>query len=317
MFQLKENVSQQTISEREHHITAKVNARLRQIKNLFLLGNNELPKVAIYTFVIKSKLGKILHPNFVCSLLSDLFGIQSRAGCQCAAMYGQKVLGIDLHLSREYKDALMSGQELLRMGFTRVNFNYFFSDEDIDYILDAIEFVCEFGWLFLPHYTFDKDSGVWVNRSESEQKQRSWLGAIDYSSGAIQYQNSSDPTLRGSFPFFVGEGASKPLKSYVEQAKEILAKTVEEYKMIYGKSTVDQTLLIQDDFKKLIWFLFPSEVLPLILQFKYQSPLKYEKVEEFCKLLKSQSEEDWNTPFQPRDYNQFTHKFFFSKEYAE
>jgi len=87
--------------------------------------------------------------------------------------------------------------------------------------------------------------------------------------------------------------------------------------MIYGKSTVDQTLLIQDDFQKLIWFLFPSEVLPLILQFKYQSPLKYDKVEEFCKMLKSQSEEEWKTPFQPRDYNLHTHKFFFSKEYAE
>jgi selenocysteine lyase/cysteine desulfurase len=36
----------------------------------------------------------------------------------------------------------MSGQELLRMGFTRVNFNYFLTDEDVDYILDAIEFVC-------------------------------------------------------------------------------------------------------------------------------------------------------------------------------
>jgi len=131
-------------------------------------------------------------------------------------MYGQKVLGIDLHLSREYKDALMNGQELLRMGFTRVNFNYFFSDEDIDYILDAIEFVCEYGWLFLPHYTFSKDTGVWVNRSESEQKQRAWLGAIDYSSGSIGYQNSSDESLRGTFPFFVGKNASKDLSFYLK-----------------------------------------------------------------------------------------------------
>ena len=56
-------------------------------------------------------------------------------------MYGQKLLGIDLRLSREFKEALMSGQELLRMGFTRVNFNYFLTDEDVNYILDAIEFI--------------------------------------------------------------------------------------------------------------------------------------------------------------------------------
>jgi hypothetical protein len=70
-----------TIVEKDKAINEKVLGRLNGISNLFLLGNNHLPKVPIYTFVIKSKFGKILHPNFVCSLLSDLFGIQSRAGC--------------------------------------------------------------------------------------------------------------------------------------------------------------------------------------------------------------------------------------------
>ena len=28
-----------------------------------------------------------LHPRFVATLLNDLFGIQSRAGCSCAALY--------------------------------------------------------------------------------------------------------------------------------------------------------------------------------------------------------------------------------------
>jgi selenocysteine lyase/cysteine desulfurase len=75
----------------------------------------------------------------------------------CSAIYGQKILGIDLKLSREYKEALMNGQELLRMGFSRINFNYYISEEEIDYILDAIEFICDYGWLFLPHYKFDID----------------------------------------------------------------------------------------------------------------------------------------------------------------
>lgn len=40
-------------------------------------------------------------------------------------MYGQKILGIDLALSRRYKEALYEGHELLRMGYTRFNLNYF------------------------------------------------------------------------------------------------------------------------------------------------------------------------------------------------
>ena len=83
-------------------------------------------------------------------------------------MYGQKLLGIDLKYSRELKESLMGGHELLRIGYTRVNFNYFISEEEVDYILDAIEFITQFGWMFLPHYKFDIDVGSWVNRDEHE-----------------------------------------------------------------------------------------------------------------------------------------------------
>ncbi len=41
---------------------------------------------------------------------------------------------------------------MLRLGYTRVNLNFFIPDEEIDYILSAIEFVANFGWMFLPHY---------------------------------------------------------------------------------------------------------------------------------------------------------------------
>ena len=54
------------------------------------------------------------------------------------------------------------------MGYTRFNLNYFQTEAEIDYVLWALEFVCEFGWMFLPNYKFDIDSGVWVARDEAE-----------------------------------------------------------------------------------------------------------------------------------------------------
>lgn len=133
----------------------------------------------------------------------------------------------------------MSGNELLRIGFTRVNFNYFITDSEVEYICNAIKFIAEFGWMLLPHYKFNQDDGVWVNRDEQEQKQRSWLGEIDYSSGSMQYLKSTDPGLRGEFPFFMEKGCVRPLQDYFEEAKTCLVKTVEQYKNIYGKSVVD------------------------------------------------------------------------------
>ncbi len=85
---MKESIGAQTIHEKEIFINKRVLDRLLKLENLFLLGNNNLPKVSIFSFVIKSKKGKILHSNFVTQLLNDLFGIQSRAGCMCSAIYG-------------------------------------------------------------------------------------------------------------------------------------------------------------------------------------------------------------------------------------
>jgi selenocysteine lyase/cysteine desulfurase len=167
-FDLKENVGETTIRDREHRQQKKTIDRLLNIKNLVLLGNNNLPKVNIFSFLIRSRFGKLLHPNFVTSLLNDLFGIQTRAGCSCASMFGQKLLGIDLLLSRRYKDALFDGNELMRVGYVRFNVPYFFNDADVDFLLDAIEFVAEFGWLFLPSYKFDYDTGIWKSREEKE-----------------------------------------------------------------------------------------------------------------------------------------------------
>ncbi len=45
-----------------------------------LLGDPDLPRVATLSFLVKhSKSGLFLHQNFVCALLSDLFGLQCRA----------------------------------------------------------------------------------------------------------------------------------------------------------------------------------------------------------------------------------------------
>lgn len=69
----------------------------------------------------------------------------------------------------------------MRMGYTRINFPYFFAESEIDYVVSAIEFVCQFGWMFLPSYKFDTDLGIWVNRDEKEYQHRNWLGQVDYS----------------------------------------------------------------------------------------------------------------------------------------
>lgn len=63
------------------------------------------------------------------------------------------------------------------------------NDEDVDYIIKAIAFISDYGWMFLPHYQFEPETGFWVNRNEKEIRVRSWLGKIDYSYGNMLYSD--------------------------------------------------------------------------------------------------------------------------------
>lgn len=121
-----------------------------------------------------------MHPNFVGSLLNDLFGIQSRSGCACAGPYAQYLLGIDYELSKEIEECLVQDEridrhhlrirvesstaECIRPGFTRLNFPYFMNESRIDFVLNAIEFMCQHAWRFLPQYVFNLETGEFRHR---------------------------------------------------------------------------------------------------------------------------------------------------------
>jgi selenocysteine lyase/cysteine desulfurase len=90
-----------------------------------------------------------LHYNFVCALLNDLFGVQARGGCACAGPYGQALLGIDSAASEKFEAQLVEAKEIVRPGFVRVSFPYFFNDAMVDYVVNAVLLVADHGWRML------------------------------------------------------------------------------------------------------------------------------------------------------------------------
>lgn len=175
----------------EDRTVNKVMERFTKIPNLLLLGNNKLSKVPIFSFVISTKEGKMLNPQIVTCLFNDLFGIQTRSGCACAAMYGAALLQIDSQMQQMFKEATISGNDVLKPGFTRLNFIYFFTDEEIDYVLWATEFICMFGWMFLPKYKLNLEKKSWFWKG-SEDPGIVNLDDIDYSSGVLQKKHNSN-----------------------------------------------------------------------------------------------------------------------------
>ncbi len=160
VFKLQQDVGTDEIERREHELVNRAIERLSRCDNLEILGPVDVPRLSILSLRFKHG-DKDLHYGFVVSLFNDLFGIQVRGGCSCAGPYGHSLLGMNMRYSRAIEAQIAAGHMILRPGWVRLNFNYFISEAEFDYLLSAIELVAEHGWRLLPHYSFDAERGVW------------------------------------------------------------------------------------------------------------------------------------------------------------
>src|SRR2546421_6914966 len=163
VFQLKQAVGTEEIRRREESFIRRAIERWGRHPDLEILGNPELDRLSIVSFVVRHQ-DRYLHHNFIVALLNDLFGIQSRGGCSCAGPYGHRLLGIDLDRSHEFEREISRGREGIRPGWVRVNFNYFISETVFDFILAAVDLAAAEGWRLLPDYRFDPLTGLWTHR---------------------------------------------------------------------------------------------------------------------------------------------------------
>jgi selenocysteine lyase/cysteine desulfurase len=164
VFRLKDEVGVDEIRKREESFVRRAIAYWGEVPEISILGNPLAERLSIVSFVIRYGDGH-LHHNFVVAVLNDLFGIQSRGGCSCAGPYGHRLLGIDLDASHRFEEAVARGCELIKPGWARVNFNYFISEEEFEYILKAVELIARRGWRLLPQYRYDAATARWVHRS--------------------------------------------------------------------------------------------------------------------------------------------------------
>ncbi|HBW84318.1 MAG TPA: aminotransferase [Gammaproteobacteria bacterium] len=160
VFKLKQEVGAYRIERMEKdHIRYALDS-WQKCRGIEVLGNLKADRLAIASFRIKHG-DRDLHYGFVVALLNDLFGIQARGGCSCAGPYGHALLNMGVSYSRKLEKAISEGLMILRPGWVRLNFNYFFAQETVDYLVQAVMLIAEHGWRLLPYYHYAEDSGTW------------------------------------------------------------------------------------------------------------------------------------------------------------
>jgi selenocysteine lyase/cysteine desulfurase len=187
VFQIKQAVGHDVIEQYESNYVAQALGRWGNHPNIEIMGNPD-PKrrIGIVSFNLKGPGGRYYHPRFITTLLDDLFGIQSRAGCSCAGPYGHKLLGIDDEKAQEFRAVIAEGHCGIKPGWCRVGFHYLFDEAEVEYLLEAVEFIADNGYKYLPLYRFDSATGLWTH------KQPQTL-SVELSLGAALISHSVEP----------------------------------------------------------------------------------------------------------------------------
>lgn len=156
-FKLQQSIGFDTIQEKEEKLVEIALSRWKETPNLSLLGNLTLPRLAIFSFNIKG-----LSYGLVVALLNDLFGIQARGGCSCAGPYAHDLLSISEDQSLQIEEKLLQGQQSVRPGWVRLNLHYLMDSESINYILEAVNLVAQYGHNLAKSYVYDDRKNLWL-----------------------------------------------------------------------------------------------------------------------------------------------------------
>lgn len=284
VLHLKQCTGVSWIEQEEKKISLFVEKRLIRHPKIVLLGRGtdaeegqvKGPSLPIFSFLIRAG-ARFFHHNFVCALLNDLFGIQSRGGCACAGPFGLSLLGISNVDIASIESALLDKHEILRPGFSRISFPYWMTDAEIDYILSAVEFVADYGHLFIPHYRYNPKTSEWAHTTRLTRfPERKWLSNFKLNSGSYttslvdnksEDANASDsvePLLSSALEVLKNSWNVTREEDLYQQVNQAVAMELEKAKKIFEKKKFGSAIAIDADlvaFEGIRWFFLSADIL--------------------------------------------------------
>jgi selenocysteine lyase/cysteine desulfurase len=135
-IKLKEEMGIASIRGREAEMVGRLMERLTSMAGVEVLAADHRERLGVVSFIVEG-----MHYNSVAKLLNDRFGIQARGGCSCAGTYGHYLLCIDRMRSEAIREALLRGEIQSKPGWVRLSLHPTMTDDEIDYIADAVEMV--------------------------------------------------------------------------------------------------------------------------------------------------------------------------------
>jgi selenocysteine lyase/cysteine desulfurase len=162
-IKLKEKMDCKKIVAREKELLPKALKRFKEIPKIHLLANNISERLGIISFYVED-----IHFNLMVKLLNDRFGIQMRGGCSCAGTYGHYLLHIDPTRSKRITNMLDHQDLSEKPGWVRFSLHPTMTDNELDFIMDAIEKIVLNINEYRKDYTYNHESNEFRHVTETE-----------------------------------------------------------------------------------------------------------------------------------------------------
>ncbi|MCF8259510.1 MAG: aminotransferase class V-fold PLP-dependent enzyme [Melioribacteraceae bacterium] len=159
-IRLKEEMGVSNILKREEELLEIALPALRSISKIHILANEMDSRLGILSFYVED-----IHYNLIVKLLNDKFGIQVRGGCSCAGTYGHYLLHVDPTRSKTITDKINKGDLSEKPGWIRLSLHPTMTNEELKYILNAIEEVSEIASVWEQDYTYSSKTNEYYHKS--------------------------------------------------------------------------------------------------------------------------------------------------------
>ncbi len=164
-FIVKDAIGEHAMTERNDALAKRAFSAWEDVDQLEILGLTGPARLPIFSFRVKNGKGGYVHQQLVTRMLSDRFGIQARGGCACAGPYVHRLLSIDDDQSEAIRKAILSGDEIMKPGFIRLNFSVLLSDDKVGFILDSVAQIATDASNFEPDYDFVPSRAIFFPRA--------------------------------------------------------------------------------------------------------------------------------------------------------
>jgi len=161
---LKEEMGVDNIKEREKELSKMVFDFIKDHPKIKILADQTKDRLPVFSFYIEG-----IHYNLLVRILNDRFGIQMRGGCACAGTYGHILLHVNEDESMRIYNQIIGNDNSEKPGWVRMSLHPTMSNDEVLFILNALQEVIKNIADWKKDYTYDKGKNNFYHNTKQCQ----------------------------------------------------------------------------------------------------------------------------------------------------